>query len=149
MREDGGISLFDVCKNEREKRILADPDLHETLRILFIRLGVTPRFHGYDYLLFAVKIGIVDRKYLRHVTTCAYTLIAARFDVDPAVVERDIRRALETIVVKNRISVLNDYLGAEVFGPHDRPTNAEFISLVADKITCDLIRRGKMLPVGM
>lgn len=148
MREYFGMSLFDVSKNEREKRILSDPALDETLRILLIRLGVTPRLRGYDYLSHAIKLGVAHRGYLNSVTTKIYPVVAEKYGVEAAVVERNIRHAIEVVIERDRTKRLNEFLGAEVFSSADRPTNAEVISLVADKISADLRAKEGRAPGG-
>ena len=141
MRDDFGISLFDMCKSERERAVLQDPDLGDELRILLIRLGVMPSLRGYDYLMYAIKLCVANREYIRNVTTKLYPVVAAKFGAEPAVVERNIRHCIAVIVTRGRLHYLNEYLGASVFSESDRPTNAEFISLVADKVSADIVDR--------
>lgn len=142
MRDDFGISLFDMCKKERERQIMQNTDVNEELRILLIRLGVMPRLHGYDYLIYAIKLSVADREYTRNVTTRMYPVVAAAFGVEPGVVERNIRHAIEVAVARGRLSFLNEYLGVVAFDGGDRPTNADFISLVADKVSAELVKSG-------
>ena len=142
MRDDFGISLFDMCKRERERQIMQNTDVNDELRILLIRLGVMPRLQGYDYLLYAIKLSVADREYTRNVTTKMYPVVAAEFGVEPSVVERNIRHAIEVSYARGKLGFLNEYLGVAAFLGSDRPTNADFISLVADKVASELTKNG-------
>lgn len=139
-----GISLFDMCKEEREKQIMRNVDVHDEVRLLLIRLGVLPVLTGYDYLMLAILLSIANRDYLRHVTTKMYPTIAKKFGVEPSVVERNIRHAINVTATRGKLKYLNDYLGVEAFSDRDRPTNAEFISVIADKVSFDLTRKSAL-----
>ena len=141
MREEVGISLFDMCKIERERKIMTDTEIGDELRLLLIKLCVTPRLRGYDYLLFAIKTAVADPDCVKSVTTKLYPVVAKRFGVDPSIVERNIRHAIGICALRGRLPILNEYLGADVFSENDRPTNAEFISLIADKVAADIFRK--------
>ncbi|MBR1747076.1 MAG: sporulation initiation factor Spo0A C-terminal domain-containing protein [Clostridia bacterium] len=140
MGDDCAVSLFDMSKRERERKIMQDRDLHDSLRLLLIRLGMAPRLLGYDYVMCAIKLSVANRDYLKHITTKMYPVIAMYFGVEPTVVERNIRHAMEVVVTSGRVKYLNEYLGTEVFSESRRPTNSEFISLVADKVSVELSR---------
>ena len=123
------MELHTAQAQMREPRITAEALVTEMLH----GVGVPAHLKGYRYLREAVLLSLEDMSLLGAVTTVLYPRIAARFDTTPSRVERAIRHAIE--VAWERGS-LKDYpqLFGFTFANVTKPSNAEFIALIADEL---------------
>ena len=93
---------------------------------------------GYQYLRTGVKMAVENPAVVNRITKELYPGIAARFDTTASKVERAIRHAIEVAWNRGRVDTLNRVLGCRVCTPEDKPTNGEFIAMLADKLRLDL-----------
>lgn len=102
---------------------------------VFMVLGLRRHLTGTMYLKAAIKMA-VETPYIlmRSITTQLYPHIAEQFDTTPSKVERAIRHCIDSCYDNNRFVMLNSLFHANVFNENDKPSNGEFIALVADKI---------------
>ena len=75
-----------------------------------------------------------DQSIINNVTKRLYPEIARKYDTTPSKVERAIRHAIEVAWNRGRIEAINSVFGVKVYIGAERPTNSEFIALVADKL---------------
>jgi two-component system response regulator (stage 0 sporulation protein A) len=75
---------------------------------------------------------------INRVTKVMYPNIAKKFDTTPCRVERAIRHALEVSYNRGKIYNLNQLFGLDIFDKYDKPTNSEFVAVVADRLCIDL-----------
>ena len=101
-----------------------------TLRIL----GVPAHLKGYHYLRSAIMIGLEDHSVIGHFSKILYPAIATEYKTTPAIVERNIRHAIETAWDRIDVDVMESYFGNTVNAKSGKPTNSEFIALVIDTI---------------
>lgn len=106
---------------------------------VFSILGIRRNLVGAMYLCYAIKIAIANPFVITSaVTTRMYPCIAKYFDTNTARIERAIRNTLEDCFTFGKFPRLNALFGMEIFSTQDKPTNAEFIALIADKINLKL-----------
>lgn len=97
-------------------------------------LGVPAHILGYNYVREAVVIAINDPNVLAGITKILYPAIAKRFGTTASRVERAIRHAIEVAWDRGNLDIIRQYFGYTVSGLKGKPTNSEFISMLADTI---------------
>ena len=111
--------------------------LDKKISNIFITIGVPPHIKGYQYLREAIKICINDTEIISSITKRLYPDVAKKFNTSASKVERAIRHAIEVCWNRGKIDNINNLFGSKVFTKNDRPTNGEFIALIADKLLLD------------
>ena len=101
---------------------------------IFLMLGIPSHIKGYQYLREGVKMVLGDHDVINRITKELYPGIAKRCHTTPSKVERAMRHAIQVAWSRGRIDSVNRMFGCEVFSENDKPTNGEFIALIADKI---------------
>ena len=97
--------------------------LDERISNIFISIGIPPHIKGYNYLREGIKMAVSDP----HV-------IGEKFQTTASKEERAIRHAIEVAWNRGRVDAVNAIFGARVYIGTEKPTNSEFIALVADKL---------------
>jgi len=113
---------------------IATKQLEERISNIFITMGIPAHIKGYQFLREAIKIIIEYPTMIGGITKELYPTIAKHFSTTPSKVERAIRHAIEVGWNRGRINQINEIFKVRAFDPNDRPTNGEFIALVADKL---------------
>ncbi len=108
--------------------------LDERISGIFISIGIPPHIKGYSYLREGIKMAVADPHVINNVTKGLYPVIGEKFGTTASKVERAIRHAIEVAWNRGRIDAVNAIFGARVYLGTDKPTNSEFIALVADKL---------------
>ena len=106
----------------------------ERVTNLFLSIGIPAHIKGYSYLREAVKMVMEDHNLINRITKELYPGIARRFSTTPSKVERAMRHAIEVAWSRGRLDSVNRIYGYKVFSAEDKPTNGEFIALIADKV---------------
>ena len=106
----------------------------EMITNLFLTLGIPAHIKGYQYLREAVRMVLADHDVINRITKELYPGIARKFDTTSSKVERAMRHAIEVAWSRGRLESVNRIYGYRVFSPEDKPTNGEFIALIADKV---------------
>ena len=121
----------------RDNRATALPQLplEDRLSNLFLTMGMPAHIKGYQYLREAVRQAVAHSSMLGGITKELYPAIAHKFGTTSSKVERAIRHAIEVAWSRGRVDSLNQALGCCVVFPEDKPTNGEFIALLADKLS--------------
>ena len=118
--------------NEQNKRKTVSTE--EKISEIFMAIGIPPHIKGYGYLREAIKM-TVDKPYLiNSVTKQLYPSVAKKYETTSSKVERAIRHAIEVAWNRKRIDAINAIFGARIYLGAEKPTNSEFIALVADKL---------------
>ena len=104
---------------------------------IFVSIGIPPHIKGYQYLRTAIKTCVKDTSIISSITKRLYPDVAKEYDSTPSKVERAIRHAIEVCWNRGKIDSINNIFGSQVFTKNDRPTNGEFIALLADKLLLD------------
>ena len=105
----------------------------ERVANLFLSIGIPAHIKGYQYLREAVRMVIEDGDIINRITKELYPGIARRYGTSSSKVERAMRHAIEVAWNRGRLDVTNQLLGVTLFNERDKPTNGEFISLIAAK----------------
>ena len=111
--------------------------LDERLGSLFLTIGIPAHIKGYQYLRHGVKMVIERPDLMSRITKELYPGIAKHFGTSASKVERAIRHAIEVAWNRGRIETLNSAFGCRVCTPEDKPTNGEFIAMLADKLSME------------
>ncbi len=105
----------------------------ERVANLFLSLGIPAHVKGYQYLREAVRMVIDNHDLINRITKELYPGIARRYGTSSSKVERAMRHAIEVAWNRGRLENTNQLLGVNLFSERDKPTNGEFIALIADK----------------
>ncbi|HOB21101.1 MAG TPA: sporulation transcription factor Spo0A, partial [Candidatus Atribacteria bacterium] len=97
-------------------------------------IGVPAHIKGYHYLREAIYMVYNKIELLSGITKELYPNIALKFNTTPSRVERAIRHAIEVAWSRGRVETINKLFGYTVHDEKGKPTNGEFIAMVADKL---------------
>ncbi|MEG0269650.1 MAG: sporulation transcription factor Spo0A [Clostridia bacterium] len=111
--------------------------IDERLSSLFLTIGIPAHIKGYQFLRVGIKMVIENTDVINRITKELYPGIARHFSTSASKVERAIRHAIEVAWNRGRIEMLNQAFGCRVCTPEDKPTNGEFIAMIADKLSME------------
>ena len=97
-------------------------------------IGIPAHIKGYQYIREAIMMTVNDMNLLNYITKLLYPTIAKKYKTTSSSVERAIRHAIEVAWNRGRIDVLEELFGYTVSAGKGKPTNSEFIALIADKL---------------
>lgn len=109
-------------------------DLEQDVTDMIHEIGVPAHIKGYQYLREAIMMSVEDTAMLSSITKILYPTIAKRFHTTPSRVERAIRHAIEVAWSRGKMETLDALFGYTINTGKGKPTNSEFIALIADKI---------------
>ena len=101
-------------------------------------IGVPAHIKGYQYLREAIIIAVNDMDVINAITKVLYPHVAKTFQTTPSRVERAIRHAIEVAWDRGDLDTLQRFFGYTVSNTKGKPTNSEFIALIADKLQLQL-----------
>lgn len=127
--EEGKETVYEMG-SERIRRTSLD----EKISNIFINVGIPPHIKGYSFLREGVKMAIEDPGIINNITKKLYPMIGKKYQTTASKVERAIRNAIEVAWNRGRIENINNILGVRAYVGAEKPTNGEFIALVADKM---------------
>ena len=104
-------------------------------------VGVPAHIKGYQYLRDAIIMSVGDMEMLNSITKILYPTIAKRHQTTPSRVERAIRHAIEVAWSRGKMDTIEELFGYTVSNGKGKPTNSEFIALIADKIRLEYKNR--------
>lgn len=119
----------------------AEPSLEAMVTDIIHEIGVPAHIKGYQYLRVAITMAVMDSSILDSVTKQLYPSVARQFQTTPSRVERAIRHAVEVAWDRGNVETLNSYFGYTIHNNKGKPTNSEFIAMIADKLI--LARKGQ------
>ena len=130
------IERLSSWKTEKQKRTaeISDNDIEVVISDIMRQIGVPAHIKGYQYLRTAIKLSVEDSDMLGSVTKLLYPTVAKIFNTTSSRVERAIRHAIEVAWDRGDVDVLSSYFGYTIQSQRGKPTNSEFIAMVADKI---------------
>ncbi len=100
-------------------------------------IGVPAHIKGYQYLRSSIMMAVKDMDILNSITKQLYPSIAKEHETTPSRVERAIRHAIEVAWGRGKTDTINELFGYSINSGKTKPTNSEFIALIADKIRLD------------
>lgn len=98
------------------------------------QMGVPAHIKGYQYLRDAILFVIEEVNLLGAITKELYPMIAQKYNTTPSRVERAIRHAIELAWDRGNVEMMNKFFGYTINVERGKPTNSEFIAMVADKL---------------
>ena len=104
-------------------------------------IGVPAHIKGYQYLREAIIMSVKDIEMLNSITKILYPTIAKLYQTTPSRVERAIRHAIEVAWSRGKMDTIDELFGYTISNGKGKPTNSEFIALIADKIRLEYKRR--------
>lgn len=113
---------------------VTDPQLEVMVTDIIHQIGVPAHIKGYHYLREAIILTLKDGETMNSVTKVLYPTVAKRHSTTASRVERAIRHAIEVAWDRGDIDVLNSYFGYTIQNQRGKPTNSEFIAMIADKL---------------
>ncbi len=120
-------NIFNSSKNNED-------DLETKITRIIHEIGVPAHIKGYLYLREAITMVIQDMDYLGAITKELYPNVALKFNTTPSRVERAIRHAIEVAWTRGKVDTINQLFGYTINNSKGKPTNSEFIALIADKL---------------
>ena len=131
---DSARQMEGVCEEPPELPPPPSPNVDDRMSNIFLSLGIPAHIKGYQFLREGVRLVIEQPDRINRITKELYPSIARRYATSPSKVERAMRHAIEVAWSRGRVESLNRAFGCRVAIPEDKPTNGEFIALIADKL---------------
>ena len=116
-------------------------DLERQVTAIIHEIGVPAHITGYQYLREAIGLAVADMEIINAVTKVLYPAVAKKFGTTASRVERAIRHAIEVAWDRGDLETLQKYFGYTVSNAKGKPTNSEFIAMIADRISLERSRR--------
>lgn len=113
---------------------MAKYNLESDVTNIIHEIGVPAHIKGYQYLRDAIMMSVDDSEMLNSITKILYPSIAKQHGTTPSRVERAIRHAIEVAWSRGKVDTIDELFGYTVHGGKGKPTNSEFVALIADKI---------------
>ena len=121
----------------------AESSLESTVTEIIHEIGVPAHIKGYQYLREAIIITINDMDVINAVTKVLYPTVAKKYGTTPSRVERAIRHAIEVAWDRGDLETLQRFFGYTVSNIKGKPTNSEFIAMIADRLCLDMRRKAR------
>lgn len=109
-------------------------DLETQVTGVIHKIGVPAHIKGYQYLRTAIMMTIEDNDLINSVTKILYPTVAKKYQTTSSRVERAIRHAIEVAWDRGDLDTLNQYFGWTIQNERGKPTNSEFIAMIADNL---------------
>ncbi len=130
--------LMSCCSEEpsmEHSRIYSiDHELEMTVTSILHQIGVPAHIKGYQYLRSSIMMSVKQPEYINAVTKELYPAVASLYSTTPSRVERAIRHAIEVAWDRGDVDILNSYFGYTIHNSRGKPTNSEFIAMIADRL---------------
>lgn len=120
-----------------------DVELESKVTKIIHQIGVPAHIKGYQYLKSAIIMTVNDNEIINSVTKILYPSVAKQFKTTSSRVERAIRHAIEVAWDRGDVDTLNSYFGYTIQQGRGKPTNSEFIAMIADNLRLES-RAGKI-----
>ncbi|MBR6915021.1 MAG: sporulation transcription factor Spo0A [Clostridia bacterium] len=112
-----------------------DPvDIETQVTKIIHQIGVPAHIKGYQYLRTAIMMTVSDSNIINSVTKVLYPSVAKQYSTTTSRVERAIRHAIEVAWDRGDVDTLNSYFGYTIQNSRGKPTNSEFIAMIADNL---------------
>lgn len=109
-------------------------DIETQVTKIIHQIGVPAHIKGYQYLRTAILLTVKDSEIINSVTKVLYPSVAKKYSTTTSRVERAIRHAIEVAWDRGDIDTLNSYFGYTIQNNRGKPTNSEFIAMIADNL---------------
>ena len=136
------LERLDQMRNAAQQRkpygSSREADVEAMVTSMIHEIGVPAHIKGYQYLREAIIIAVNDMEVINAITKVLYPQVAKTFATTPSRVERAIRHAIEVAWDRGDLETLQRFFGYTVSNTKGKPTNSEFIALIADKLQLQL-----------
>ena len=129
---------FDGGRPAAPRRPVQSQSIEALVTGIIHEIGVPAHIKGYQYLREAIIIAVNDMDVINAITKVLYPQVAKTFQTTPSRVERAIRHAIEVAWDRGDLDTLQRFFGYTVSNTKGKPTNSEFIALIADKLQLQL-----------
>ena len=121
---------------ETEAEVIEEktPDIETQVTKIIHQIGVPAHIKGYQYLRTAILLTVRDSEMINSVTKILYPSVAKKYQTTTSRVERAIRHAIEVAWDRGDVDTLNAYFGYTIQNNRGKPTNSEFIAMIADNL---------------
>lgn len=121
-------------KESAEKKSSLSTDLEAQVTKIIHQIGVPAHIKGYQYLRTAILMTVENNEIINSVTKILYPTVAKKYGTTTSRVERAIRHAIEVAWDRGDLETLNSYFGYTIQNTRGKPTNSEFIAMIADNL---------------
>ena len=128
--EKGNSIVYENKNMGANKTVNLEADVTNVIH----EIGVPAHIKGYQYLRDAIMMSVNDSEVLNSITKVLYPTIAKKHKTTPSRVERAIRHAIEVAWSRGKMDTIDELFGYTVSYGKGKPTNSEFVALIADKI---------------
>lgn len=129
------VKPFDMdIFTKRIREMFSTQDVETEITSIIHEIGVPAHIKGYMYLREAITMVVNDMELLSAVTKELYPSIAKKYNTTASRVERAIRHAIEVAWGRGQVDAINKLFGYTVHNEKGKPTNSEFIAIIADKL---------------
>ncbi|MDR2513688.1 MAG: sporulation transcription factor Spo0A [Christensenellaceae bacterium] len=111
--------------------------LDERIANIFLSMGIPAHIKGYHFLREAIKTVVETPETINAITKELYPSVARRFNTSASKVERAIRHAIDVAWTRGQVENINQLFGSRIYLKTDKPTNGEFIALIADRLVIE------------
>ncbi|MCL2697015.1 MAG: sporulation transcription factor Spo0A [Oscillospiraceae bacterium] len=119
-------------------------DIEYVVTEIIHQIGIPAHIKGYHYLRTAILLSVEDNEMINCVTKLLYPTVAKKYSTTSSRVERAIRHAIEIAWDRGDVEILNSFFGYTIHTQRGKPTNSEFIALIADKLRLQFKNRMPM-----
>ena len=125
-----------------QKQFLFDSTLENDVTKMIRSIGIPAHIKGYQYIREGIILSIKDPETLNYITKYLYPTIAQKYHTTTSSVERAIRHAIEVAWNRGKLDTMENLFGYSVNSGKGKPTNSEFIALIADKFRLEYRMKG-------
>lgn len=133
-----------ASENQTDKNTQFDNDLDTEITTILHEVGVPAHIKGYMYLREAINMVYANVEILGSITKVLYPEIASTFGTTSSRVERAIRHAIEIAWVRGNVDAISDIFSYTISYNKSKPTNSEFIAMIADRLRLEQKKQKKM-----
>lgn len=119
------------------RHIVSAVSLDERIANIFLSMGIPAHIKGYHFLREAIKLVVEDHDKINAITKDLYPTVAKHFGTSSSKVERAIRHAIDVAWNRGQMENINMLFGSRLYIKHDKPTNGEFIAMIADRLAIE------------
>ena len=128
------LSVYNDKINGRRNTASDESDMECVVTEIIHQIGIPAHIKGYHYLRDAIMMAVEDMDVLNAITKILYPTVAKKYQTTSSRVERAIRHAIEVAWSRGKLDTLDELFGYTVSTGKGKPTNSEFIALIADTI---------------
>ena len=107
----------------------------EVVAEMLLKVGITPNLSGYHYIIDCTYVIVKKHCRISGMINDVYAVVAKDYQTTSNRVQRSITHALDTVSYRNKVDLINNCFDIDLFSRYDRPTNNQFLMILADRIS--------------